>query len=171
MSISLETFNGLPEHEAEALVFQCCSAEAWVEKMVEARPFLSVEACQQHAALVWNSLTEADYLQAFAGHPKIGDLNSLNTKYASTKALAAGEQSGVAQAQTETLTALVDANVAYEAKNGFIFIVCATGKSADEMLSLLQERLANSREKEIKISAVEQQKITKIRIDKLFSES
>lgn len=168
MSITLQALNNLKESEAKRLFLQCCTAERWVEEMASARPFLSLEQCLKIAQSVWEALSEADYLQAFEGHPKIGDINSLRSKYSNTKALAAREQSAVEGAQEKTLLALAQGNARYEAQNGFIFIVCATGKSAEEMLAILEERLKNSRQKELGIAAVEQSKITEIRIRKLL---
>jgi OHCU decarboxylase len=112
-------------------------------------------------------LTEADWLEAFAAHPLIGDVDSLRAKYAATKTLAAGEQSGVASAGEATLAALAEVNRAYRDKFGFIFIVFATGKSAAEMLAILKSRIDNSREQEIRNAAVEQMKITRLRLQKL----
>ena len=97
-------------------------------------------------------------------------MNSLRKKYASTKALAAGEQSAVSQASEETLQALAQGNLDYEKKFGFIFIVCATGKSALEMLELLQARLPNTREQELLNAAREQHAITVLRLQKLLQD-
>lgn len=164
----LEQLNQLPANDANTVFQQCCVAERWVHSMVEARPFASIEQLFETADTIWKSLNEADYLQAFEGHPKIGDVTSLKKKYASTKQLAAGEQSSVNQATDEVILALADGNTAYEQRYGFIFIVCATGKSAAEMLALLQARLHNERSEEIQNAANEQAKITRIRINKLL---
>lgn len=136
--------------------------------MADARPFSTVEVMHQAALDIWADLTERDYLQAFEGHPKIGDVNSLRKKYASTKGLASNEQSGVNSADEQTLIDLVNANDEYFEKNGFIFIVYATGKSAAQMLAILQGRLPNDRATEIKNAAVEQSKITALRLNKLL---
>ncbi|MEQ8802229.1 MAG: 2-oxo-4-hydroxy-4-carboxy-5-ureidoimidazoline decarboxylase, partial [Haliea sp.] len=113
-------------------------------------------------------LGEADLLEAFEGHPKIGDVNSLKAKYSSTKALAAGEQSSVDEAGDAIIEALARGNSEYEEKFGFIFIVCATGKSAREMSGLLQARLPNDRATELANAAGEQRKIFQIRLSKLL---
>lgn len=136
--------------------------------MADARPFSTVEDMHQAALDIWADLTERDYLQAFEGHPKIGDVNSLRKKYASTKGLASNEQSGVNSADEQTLIDLANANDEYFEKNGFIFIVYATGKSAAQMLAILQARLPNDRATEIKNAAVEQSKITALRLNKLL---
>ena len=109
----------------------------------------------------------ADWLEAFAAHPRIGDLDALRKKFASTANWCAGEQAGVAAADEAVLTALADGNRAYEARFGYIFIVCATGKSAAEMLAILTARLANDPEVELKVATAEQAKITRLRLEKL----
>jgi 2-oxo-4-hydroxy-4-carboxy-5-ureidoimidazoline decarboxylase len=116
----------------------------------------------------WWQCSEADWKEAFAHHPKIGDIDSLKKKFASTAAWASGEQSGVNAAGDEIIKALAEGNRLYEEKFGYIFIVCATGKTAKEMLELLQERIKNDPGEEIKIAAEEQNKITKLRIEKLL---
>ena len=166
--MTLEQLNQLASAEATTAFMQCCVAERWVEAMVAARPFASVEQLYDAADSIWQGLEEADYLQAFEGHPKIGDVTSLKQKYASTKQLAAGEQSSVNDATDEVIQALADGNTEYEQRYGFIFIVCATGKSAAEMLALLQARLHNERSVEVQNAADEQAKITRIRINKLL---
>ena len=117
----------------------------------------------------WYECNETDWLESFNHHPKIGDMDSLKKKFATTAGWASGEQGAVAEASEETLKALAEGNEAYEKKFGFIFIVCATGKSADEMLQLLQERMPNDKEHEIVIAMDEQNKITQIRLQKLLS--
>lgn len=168
LNYSLSELNVLPPEGASVAFSNCCTSHAWIDGMVSARPFISLEQCHEIALSVWNSLSEKDFLQAFEGHPKIGDVSSLREKYAHTKQLASGEQSSVDDASEEVIQALADGNTAYEDKNGFIFIVCATGKSAAEMLDLLNQRLPNSREVELANAAAEQAKITAIRIDKLI---
>ena len=116
----------------------------------------------------WNQCSEEDWKEAFSHHPKIGDVESLTKKFASTAQWASGEQSAVNVASKETIEALAEGNRLYEEKFGYIFIVCATGKSAEEMLMLLRSRLENKPEEEILIAADEQNKITKLRIEKLL---
>ena len=109
-------------------------------------------------------LAERDWLEAFAHHPKIGDLDSLESKFRATADLASNEQRGVRAASTPTLEQLRSANLEYERRFGYIFIVCATGKSAPEMLQLLRERLTNDAETELRQAAAEQSKITRLRL-------
>jgi 2-oxo-4-hydroxy-4-carboxy-5-ureidoimidazoline decarboxylase len=117
----------------------------------------------------WYQCNEEDWKEAFAHHPKIGDTESLKKKFTSTAEWASNEQNGVSNASQRTIEALADSNQKYEKKFGYIFIVCATGKSADEMLAILETRLQNSPEVEIEIAADEQNKITKMRLEKLLS--
>jgi 2-oxo-4-hydroxy-4-carboxy-5-ureidoimidazoline decarboxylase len=158
----------LPIDQANHLFLQCCTSEKWIEKMVTSRPFTNRSSLRETADHIWGNLTEKDYLQAFEGHPKIGDVGSLKAKYANTKALASGEQSGANSATDEVIAELANSNSAYEEKYGFIFIVCATGKSATEMLALLQDRLNNDRQKELEIASEEQRKIFHLRLEKLL---
>lgn len=136
--------------------------------MVSGRPYCTREALFKAADDNWQRLDAANYLQAFAGHPMIGAVQSLQMKYADTGVLSAAEQSRVNTANPETLETLVAANTEYMARFGFVFIVCATGKSASEMLALLQARLGNTRDEEIHNAGSEQCKITRIRLQKLL---
>jgi 2-oxo-4-hydroxy-4-carboxy-5-ureidoimidazoline decarboxylase len=165
--MSLEELNTLPRKQAEARFRDCCAADPWVQGMLDNRPFASRDAMIAQSRRVWPSLTENDWLQAFEAHPKIGNVDSLRRKYTSTKGLASGEQAGVRHAPEAVLQCLKTGNDAYQEKFGFIFIVYATGKSAEEMLELLASRLPNTREQEIDNAAREQAQITEIRLEKL----
>ncbi len=167
--MSLEALNSLPENEARQTLHNCCGAQRWVSLMLAARPFRDTASCLQVAEQAWSTTTASDWLEAFSHHPKIGDLDSLTKKFASTSHLAGKEQAAVGNASQSTLQALAKGNDEYEKKFGFIFIVCATGKSADEMLDLLQQRLANDRTTELNIAAGEQLKITLLRLQKLIA--
>lgn len=167
--MTIQAFNGLSESAARAALQQCCGSRKWVDAMLSRRPFGSEAACFQAAAECWSLTGTDDWLEAFTHHPKIGDLDSLAKKFADTSHLAGSEQASVAAASRTTLEALAEGNEAYERKFGFIFIVCATGKSADEMLGLLRERLPNGRDQELRIAAGEQLKITRLRLEKLFA--
>jgi 2-oxo-4-hydroxy-4-carboxy-5-ureidoimidazoline decarboxylase len=166
--MNIQMLNTLPIDQANYLFLQCCTSEKWIEKMVASRPFTNSNSLRETADHIWNYLTEKDYLQAFEGHPKIGDVGSLKAKYANTKELASGEQSGANSATDEIIAELANSNSAYEKKYGFIFIVCATGKSAKGMLALLQDRLNNDRPKELEIAIEEQRKIFHLRLEKLL---
>lgn len=167
--MTLTELNHLPRPALTEALRKCCGATAWVEQMADLFPVADEATLLTEATRIWNSLTEADWREAFTHHPKIGDVASLKEKFTSTSAWAAGEQGAVAQASEETLEALAAGNEAYERKFGYIFIVCATGKSADEMLALLQARLPNEPAAEIRVAAEEQRKITEIRLKKLLT--
>lgn len=166
--MKLEAFNQLTHHQQFELLYQCCSSENWAKKLADQTPFASLPELKQMADVLFQQLAEADLLQAFAGHPKIGDVNSLKAKYAQTKALASGEQSGVQQADDETLVALAQANTDYQQRYGFIFIVCATGKSAQQMLDILNSRMDNSYQQELQQAGEQQRQIMQIRLNKLI---
>lgn len=167
--MTLAEFHALPEKEAFDTLFLCCGCSSWAEKLTAARPFDSLDALKKTSDQIWAETTESDWLEAFSHHPKIGDVKSLEKKFASTAAWASGEQASVQQASSEVIQRLAKGNSDYEDRFGFIFIVCATGKSAPEMLELLEQRLPNERETELRIAAAEQNKITHIRLDKLFA--
>jgi 2-oxo-4-hydroxy-4-carboxy-5-ureidoimidazoline decarboxylase len=167
--MNLEQLNTLNTEQATHMFMQCCTSSTWVNVMVQARPFASQQVLEQQADLAWQGLAEADYLEAFEGHPKIGDVSSLRAKYANTKELAGNEQGLVKEADEDVLNLLAQGNTDYEAKFGFIFIVCATGKSAQQMSDLLQARLPNNRAQELVNAAEEQRKIFQLRITKALS--
>jgi len=150
-------------------LIKCCGSEKWADEMLKNCQFNSEEQLYQTSDKIWYSLDKTDWLEAFSHHPKIGDQNSLKEKFSSTKHLAENEQSGVNSASELTLFELSKYNEDYEKKFGFIFIVCASGKTADEMLSLIKERILNNPEDEIKIAMKEQNKITNLRLNKTLN--
>jgi 2-oxo-4-hydroxy-4-carboxy-5-ureidoimidazoline decarboxylase len=155
--------------EARRLLSTCCGSTRWVDRMLARRPFGTLDLLLAAARDVWFGLDRPDWLEAFSHHPKIGDRAALRERFAATHHLdlAEKEQSSVTGASEETLSALAEANADYEEKFGYIFIVCATGRSADEMLAMLRDRLRNDPEPEIRIAAQEQAKITELRLLKL----
>ena len=147
-------------------LMECCGSLKWVERMMKEFPFKSEKNLVDASARIWyDECTESDWRESFTHHPKIGDVKSLTEKFAGM------EQAGVAVATMETIEALAQANTDYENKHGFIFIVCATGKSANEMLELLMDRLKNTAEEELHIAMGEQQKISIIRFKKLLTDA
>jgi 2-oxo-4-hydroxy-4-carboxy-5-ureidoimidazoline decarboxylase len=160
--------NGLPPSAAGEALARCCGSTRWVQGMLAARPYASSAALLELARRVWNALDRADFLEAFGHHPQIGaDLEELKRKFASTASWSANEQAGAAAAGPETLLALRDLNAAYLRRFGYIFIVCASGKSAGEMLELLRARIDNDPDTELRMAAGEQAKITELRLEKL----
>lgn len=152
--------------EARRLLTECCGASRWVDGMMRQRPFGSHQAILVAARDVWWSLGLDDWREAFAHHPKIGDKESLRASFASTRALSEAEQAGMSSASEAVLDAVARGNHDYEERFGYRFIVCATGKSAHEMLTLLHGRLVNEPAEEIRIAAEEQAKITAIRLSR-----
>lgn len=165
---NLDKLNQASVEAATHTLMQCCTSSRWVDRMIASRPFRDGDDLCHKGNQNWQNLEENDYLEAFEGHPKIGDVNSLKAKYANTKALASGEQSSVAHASDQVIAELASGNSAYEEKFGFIFIVCATGKTAAQMLDLLNARLPNNRATELNNAAEEQRKILQLRLEKLL---
>ncbi|WP_026462890.1 2-oxo-4-hydroxy-4-carboxy-5-ureidoimidazoline decarboxylase [Adhaeribacter aquaticus] len=167
--MTLAQLNNLDKATLKEVLSKCCGATAWVEQMSAAFPINYKEQLFLNAEVIWNNLSEKDWLEAFQYHPKIGDLNAIKEKFASTSQWAAGEQASVNHTSETILQEIAKGNQAYEEKFGFIFIVCATGKSAEEMLAILRSRLPNSPAEEIKIAMGEQGKITQLRLEKLLA--
>lgn len=166
MNIAIH-LNSLSDESARTALAQCCAAENWIAGMLAARPFASDKLLEAAAAEIAKQLSRDDWLEAFAAHPRIGDVESLREKYAGTKQWASGEQSGIETADEVTIQELARLNHDYVEKFGYIFIVCTTGKSADQMLAILRDRLPNHPDVELAIAAQEQQKITLLRLRKL----
>ena len=168
--MTLSALNQLTPEQRQREHERCCGSTRWNMLMAQLFPFQSKEELFAAAEEIWFKLLPNDWLEAFAHHPKIGDVDSLRAKYAGTRQWAKGEQAGVSEASEAVLKALAEGNAHYENKFGYIFIVCATGKSAEEMLAILRARLLNDHAAELQIAASEQSKITKIRLEKLLRE-
>ena len=138
--------------------------------MAEARPFVSEASLLDLAEKFWWNLNAADWLEAFAAHPKIGDKKAAPKQQERSAEWSKSEQAGVNETPDAVRAALAEANHLYQEKFGYIFIVCATGKSAEEMLAICRARLANSAEEEFPVAAEEQRKITELRLKKLLSD-
>jgi OHCU decarboxylase len=167
--MTLDRLNALDAETAARDLRRCCGSRAWAAHMAAARPFLSVEALQAAADRIWLALGESDWREAFAAHPRIGE-RAGPAAGAGTAAWSVREQSSVATAETTVLDRLAAKNREYEARFGYIFIVCATGKSADQMLTMLERRLRHDAAQEIGVAADEQRKITRLRLEKLLAE-
>ena len=163
--MTIKAFNKLSKAEKAKHLLSCCGSSTWVEMMMKQFPFASEMDFIDVATDVWyNQCNSIDWLESFTHHPKIGDVKSLSKKFAGK------EQASVAAATKKVIAALANANTEYEAKFGFIFIVCATGKTATEMLRLMEDRLSNSIGEELHIAMGEQMKITILRFQKLIAE-
>lgn len=164
----LDWLNALPTEAARAELLKCCGSTRWAATLTESRPFGSLDQLLAQAGEVWWALDQSDWLEAFRSHPKIGEKKAAAQVAAQSQQWSAQEQQGVARAGQEAVGKLARLNRAYEEKFGFIFIVCATGKSTDEILALLEERIGNGPAAELRIAAGEQAKITELRLRKLL---
>jgi OHCU decarboxylase len=167
--VTLEGLNALPAADAEAELLACCGSRRWAREMAARRPFAGVAALLAVADQAWWSLAPDDWHEAFRAHPRIGERRAAPGQAARAAGWSAQEQSSAASAATGVAEALAEGNRAYEARFGQIYIVCATGKTADEMLAILRARLANDPATELRAAAAEQAKITKLRLEKLLA--
>jgi len=161
--------NQLAATQAEAEFLKCCGSQRWASAMTAARPFGNVDELLAKADSIWWSLNAEDWLEAFRAHPKIGEKKAAAAQSEEAGKWSAQEQSGIRNAAADTMAALAAGNQEYEQRFGFIFIVCATGKSSEEMLAILKRRLQNDAEAEMGIAAEEQRKITRLRLEKLLN--
>ena len=165
--MTIAQFDRLDKDAKTSLLKQCCGSTKWVEKMLGMPPAEDLIDLFEDAEEKWYECNEEDWKEAFTHHPKIGDITSLREKFKEDR-FAKNEQGSMAQSSEKILNDLADGNKLYEQKFGYIFIVFATGKSAEEMLNILQSRLTNPPQEEIKIAMEEQNKITQHRLKKLF---
>jgi OHCU decarboxylase len=159
-----------PERAAETLR-SCCGSSKWVSEMVAMRPFRSFAALSSAADAVWARTGAADWREAFSHHPRIGECTAASSQSAQAAAWSSGEQAGMQSAVASTQNELAAINRSYENRFGHIYIVCASGKSAEELLAIARSRLSNDAEAELRVAAEEQRKITQLRLKKLFGES
>jgi OHCU decarboxylase len=167
---ALERLNSLPANEAERELLKCCGSKTWARQVSAARPFSSLDGLLETSDRLWRALEPPDWLQAFHSHPRIGEQKAAQATAPEAHAWSEQEQAGTHAAPEETKQALARGNREYEQKFGFIFIICATAKSSEEMLASLHERLKNDKEAELHNAAEEQGKITKLRLQKLLHE-
>jgi OHCU decarboxylase len=162
--MTLAELNDLDPARARTEFRRCCGSARWARAMSEARPFGSFDAMIDAGDACWAGLTPPDWLEAFAAHPEIGEQKPAS-------AWAAEEQAGMAAAAGELRARLAALNAAYRSRFGYIFIVCATGKSPADMLLMLEARLSNNPAIELRIAAEEQRKITGLRLAKLMGDA
>lgn len=167
----LPWLNSLPANEALDEFLKCCGSKRWAEAMVNGRPYRSFAELQTRAGEVWQALSPDDWLEAFRSHPKIGDRKTGSPVSPQSQQWSRQEQSGVQDAAPSAIQKLAALNRKYEEKFGFIFIVCATGKSSNEIMALLEQRLENDAAIELPIAAAEQARITELRLSKLLDNS
>ena len=165
MNAILRTWNDAEQGNAVAALLSCCAAQRWAEAVAALRPFADNEALFAATDQVWAEMGEEDWMQAFRAHPRIGDRKPAHAT-AQSSSWSRQEQASTNQAHAEVLTRLADGNTRYEELFGFTYIVCATGKSAEEMLHILERRLSSNRETELREAAEQQRQITQIRLRK-----
>jgi 2-oxo-4-hydroxy-4-carboxy-5-ureidoimidazoline decarboxylase len=161
--VTLSELNALPEKRAEEELLRCCGSKEWARKMAGFRPYAGADELQKTATDIWWSLSEKDWLEAFSHHPRIGER-------AKAAGWASEEQSGTKGAASDVMQQLARGNKDYEDRFGHVFLIYATGKTADEMLASLNHRMKNDAKTELRNAAAEQAKITKLRLEKLISD-
>lgn len=170
LKTSLDQLNSLPGDQARSVLLKCCGSQRWAEGMIGQRPFASLDQINNVAERIWWSLQPRDWLEAFRSHPKIGEQKTERNTSDQARTWSEQEQSGMDSAADETKRTLATLNRDYEERFGYIFIVCATGKTSGEMLLILKRRLNNGPEMELRIAAAEQAKITALRLQKLLNQ-
>ncbi|HXM90929.1 MAG TPA: 2-oxo-4-hydroxy-4-carboxy-5-ureidoimidazoline decarboxylase [Candidatus Dormibacteraeota bacterium] len=166
----LTRWNSLPSEEAELEILPCCGSNSWARQMAALRPIENEDSLLAASSKIWRSLTEADWVEAFAHHPRIGHVVAPSTAPARSAQWSSEEQQKVGAAENDVLAALMEGNRTYEQRFRRIFIVCATGKSAHTILDILQRRLRNDDQAELQESAEQQRQITSLRLKKWISE-
>jgi len=165
MNPILQAWNAADAESATTTLLSCCAAPRWAKKVAARRPYSDEQALFIAADEAWATMQEPDWMEAFRAHPRIGEQKPAQAS-AQSAAWSQQEQSSTNIAQTRTLAGLSDGNARYEELFGFTYIVCATGKSAEEMLDILRRRLASDRQSELLESAEQQRQITQIRLRK-----
>jgi len=169
MNAALAAWNKADEATALEAMMACCGARRWAQAMVALRPLANVMELSEAADRVWEPMAEADWMEAFACHPRIGERKAAHAT-AKSQAWSRQEQSSAESAAAQVLAELAEGNAQYEERFGFTYIVCATGKSAEEMLTILNRRLASDRAAELIEAAEQQRQITQIRLGKWLVE-
>jgi OHCU decarboxylase len=166
--VTLDGLNALPAADAEAELLACCGSRRWARELAARRPFAGAAALLAAADAAWWSLGPEDWHEAFRAHPRIGERKAAPAQGARAAGWSAREQSSATSAGDDVAAALAEGNRAYEQRFGHLYIVCATGKTADEMLAILRARLANDPATELRAAAAEQAEITRLRLEKLL---
>lgn len=163
--------DAISDDEAVGLLRACCGSSRWVAAMIESRPFGSKKKARERADEVWNGLNREDWMEAFDHHPRIGERAAAAKQDARGASWSSQEQAGVGAAPNDVKAELARVNADYERRFGFIYIVCASGKTAEELLAIARSRLGNAPEVELRIAAEEQRRIMQLRLDKLLEKT
>jgi 2-oxo-4-hydroxy-4-carboxy-5-ureidoimidazoline decarboxylase len=166
--VTLEELNALPRPEAYAALKACCGSSRWVEGMLERRPYTSTADVMEAAMSVWNAVGAPDWLEAFSHHPRIGERQPARGQNALSAEWSGREQRAVTGAPDTVKEELARVNREYEKRFARIYIVCASGKPAEELLAIAKDRLKNDPDTELRVAAREQGKITQLRLRKLL---
>lgn len=167
LTMNLAEFNALPPAQAEAAMLDCCGSTRWAKQMAAQRPFVALNNLYQAADSIWQNLGREDWLEAFSKHPQIGEKPETGSE--SHRQWSEGEQMGARFATDDVKIRVAHGNRSYYDKFGYQFMVCATGKSAEEMLALLEQRLQNEPVSELLIAMEQQRQISRLRLQKLFA--
>ena len=170
LNVELASLNSLSPSQAEAEFLKCCGSKNWARQLTAARPFASFDELIAKADRIWWSLDSQDWLEAFHSHPKIGEKKAAAPTAVEAQRWSEDEQAAIRDSAEQTLEALAKLNQTYEENFGYIFIVCASGKSSEEMLVILRARLDNNPDAELRVAAAEQAKITQLRLGKLLAD-
>jgi len=170
LNVELASLNSLSPSQAEAEFLKCCGSKNWARQLTAARPFASFDELIAKADRIWWSLDSQDWLEAFHSHPKIGEKKAAPPTAVESQRWSEDEQAAIRDSAEQTLEALAKLNQTYEENFGYIFIVCASGKSSEEMLAILRARLDNNPDAELRVAAAEQAKITQLRLGKLLAD-
>lgn len=170
MSMAVAELDKMTESAAAELLADCCGSSRWVSGMIAARPFGSRDSVLSAADRIWSSLSASDWVEAFEHHPRIGERTSAVAQGERGAEWSSREQAGIETAGDDVRKALARVNQEYERRFGYIYIVCATGKTPEEMLALAHKRLRNAAAAEVRVAAEEQRKITRMRLEKLLEE-
>ena len=166
MSGGLKRINQMTSDEAAAVLHAICGSGRWVEAMLASRPFIDAAGLFAAAEREWLALSREDCLEAFSHHPKIGERNLTQARFAATAQQSSRDQSGMAAASEAERAEFAARNAEYERKFGHVFLICATGKSASEMLTSLRSRLGNDAQTELRNAVGEQAKIIRLRLER-----
>jgi allantoicase len=164
----IELFNALPAAQARKALLDCCGSKKWAGQVLAQRPFAGATDLGNAADIAWRKLSRQDWLAAFRHHPAIGAKKANARQSSTARRWSAGEQSDAQKASPQTLAVLAAANEAYRATFGYVFLICAAGKTSEEILKQLQQRLSNDPAAEWNIAAEEQRKIMRLRLEKLL---
>jgi OHCU decarboxylase len=158
----------LPAGAARKVLLDCCGSITWADQIISQRPFTTDAKLFESAEKIWAQLDPKEWLRAIRQHPPIGSKRRNSKQSGTARKWSAGEQSAAQTSSPETLAVLHAANQAYHATFGYVFLICATGKSGDEILQSLRQRLANDPETELRVAAEEMRKIIRLRLEKLL---